>query len=131
MNQQKPKKPLTRGETEVMNILWDNPKPMTVHDIVARYDEPQPAYTTVGTFLKILEAKNYVEHRRVAGTGRTYVYLPTMTREKYLNQVLSEVKDSFFGHSAKKLCSFFIQHEDLSDEDLREIMQLIEQCTNE
>lgn len=125
MTKEKSRKPLTRGETEVMNILWESTKGMTVREIVDRYPEPQPALTTIGTFLRILEAKTYVEHRRIAGTGRTFVYSPTLSREKYLNQVLGEVRDSFFGRSAKKLCSYFIQHEDLSDEDLCEILELI------
>ena len=128
MSDEKPRKPLTRAETEVMNILWDSPLALAVRQIVERYAEPQPAVTTVGTFLRILEAKGYVEHRRMAGaSGRTFVYMPTMTRDKYLALVMGEVRDSLFGSSAKKLCSYFIEHEDLSDEDLMEIMALIEQ----
>ena len=128
MNDERPRKPLTRAETEVMNILWDSPQALTVREIVERYLEPLPAVTTVGTFLRILEAKGYVVHRRKAvSTGRTFVYMPTMTREKYLAIVMGEVRDSLFSRSAKKLCSYFIEHEDLSDEDLMEIMALIEQ----
>ena len=86
---------------------------------MAQYAEPQPAYTTVGTFLKILEAKGYVEHHRKDATGRTFYYSPMLTREKYTIQVLNDVKDSLFGSSAKRFCSFLIQSEELSDEDLR------------
>ena len=55
--EKKTMKPLTRAEMDVMNVLWDAPQALTVNEIVERYAEPQPAYTTVGTFLKILEAK--------------------------------------------------------------------------
>ena len=34
--------------------------------------------------------------------------------------------DSLFGCSAKRFCSFLIQNEELSNEDLREIMEMIE-----
>ena len=129
MNSSKIMKALTKAEMEVMNVLWDIPQALTVHEIVAQYPEPQPAYTTVGTFLKILEAKGYVEHHRKDVTGRTFYYSPMLTREKYTTQVLNDVKTTLFGNSAKRFCSFLIQNEDLSDEDLREILELIDPPT--
>ena len=126
MNNNKVMKALTKAEMEVMNVLWDVSQALTVHEIVAQYPEPQPAYTTVGTFLKILEAKGYVEHHRKDVTGRTFYYSPMLTREKYTTQVLNDVKNTLFGNSAKRFCSFLIQNEELSDEDLKEILELIE-----
>ena len=126
MNNNKVMKALTKAEMEVMNVLWDVSQALTVHEIVAQYPEPQPAYTTVGTFLKILEAKGYVEHHRKDVTGRTFYYSPMLTREKYTTQVLNDVKSTLFGNSAKRFCSFLIQNEELSNEDLREILELIE-----
>ena len=125
MNNTKVTKALTKAEMEVMNVLWDMPQSLTVHEIVAQYPEPQPAYTTIGTFLKILEAKGYVEHHRKDVTGRTFYYSPMLTREKYTTQVLNDVKSTLFGNSAKRFCSFLIQNEELSNEDLREILSLI------
>ena len=118
-------KPLTRAESELMNLLWNQPQGVTINDLVTLYPEPQPARTTVATFLKILEAKGYVEHRRVDGTGRTFVYSPLLTRERYVTCVLRDVKDTMFGSSMKKMISFFVQNEDISDDELREILELI------
>lgn len=118
-------KPLTRAESELMNLLWNQPQGVTINDLVTLYPEPQPARTTVATFLKILEAKGYVEHRRVDGTGRTFVYSPLLTRERYVTCVLRDVKDTMFGSSMKKMLSFFVQHEDISDDELREILELV------
>ena len=122
---EKTKKPLTRAEMDVMNILWDSPLALTINDIVERYSNPKPAYTTVATFLKILDAKGYVEHKRNEETGRTFFYSPMMSREKYITHVLNDVKDTLFGSSTKRLCSFLIQNDELSEEDLREILALI------
>ena len=118
-------KPLTRAESELMNLMWDQPQGVCINDLVALYPEPQPARTTVATLLKILEAKGYVEHRRVDGTGRTFVYSPLLTRERYVTCVLRDVKDTMFGSSVKKMLSFFVQNEDISDEELQEILELI------
>ena len=124
-NMEKTKKPLTRAEMDVMNVLWDSPLALTINDIVERYSDPKPAYTTVATFLKILDAKGYVEHKRKEETGRTFFYSPMMSREKYITHVLNDVKDTLFGSSTKRLCSFLIQNDELSEEDLREILALI------
>ena len=53
-------RPLTKAEMEVMNVLWDATEALTIHEIIERYPEPRPAYTTIATFLKIIEAKGKV-----------------------------------------------------------------------
>ena len=118
-------KPLTRAEMDVMNVLWDAQRALTVSEIVEGYAEPRPAYTTVATFLKILEAKGYVEHKRKEETGRTFYFSPMLSREKYTAHVVNDVKDTLFGSSAKSFCSFLIQNEELTDEELQEILALI------
>ena len=121
-------KPLTRAESELMNRLWDQSgQGLTINQLVELYTEPRPARTTVATLLKILEAKGYVEHRRVDGTGRTFVFSPLLTRERYVTCVLRDVKDTIFGSSVKKMLSFFVQNEEISDEELCEILELIAQ----
>ena len=58
----KEKRPLTKAETQLMQILWSMPKAEAyAADIMERYDEPRPAMTTLLTFLKILREKGYVE----------------------------------------------------------------------
>lgn len=114
---------LTKSETQVMNILWDMGRGACVADVLERYAEPRPAYTTVGTFLKILEQKGFVEHRK--GSGKLLIYSPLLTRERYQRQVMTDVKDTLFGGSGVKLVSFFAQQEELSEEELNEIKQII------
>ena len=111
---------------DVMNVLWNAGHALTVGEIVEGYAEPRPAYTTVATFLKILEAKGYVEHRKKEETGRTFYYSPMLSREKYVSQVVNDVKDTLFGSSTKRFCSFLIQNEELTDEELKEILSLIQ-----
>ena len=126
MTDKKTMKPLTRAEMDVMNVLWDADHALTVNEIVEGYAEPKPAYTTVATFLKILEAKGYVEHKRKEETGRTFYFSPMLSREKYIAHVVNDVKDTLFGSSAKSFCYFLIQNEELTDEELQEIMSLIQ-----
>ena len=64
---------LTKGEMQVMNVLWELQKGACVNDILTHYPEPKPAYTTIATFLKILTQKG---DRQIA-----HLYTPYHQRE--------------------------------------------------
>ena len=42
-----------------------------------------------------------------------------------MTQVLRDVKDNLFGSSMKKMLSFFVQSEELSEAELQEILSMI------
>ena len=115
---------LTKAEMEIMNVLW-NAKGMTTHEIIEEYPEPKPAYSTIATFLKILTNKGFIAPRKQEGGGKTFVFSPLISREAYTNRVMKEVKSTFFGNSLKSMLSYFAQHEEVSEEDLQEIMEMI------
>ena len=117
-------KTLTKGEMQVMNILWDMQRGACVTDIQKRFPEPPPAYTTIATFLKIMEQKGFVEKRK-SGSGKTFVYSPLLTRGRYRRMVMDDVKDTFFGGSVKSLVSFFAEEDELSQEDINEILTML------
>ena len=114
---------LTKSEMQVMNALWSAGKAMDVHEVVARYEEPRPAYTTISTFLKILTTKGFVDWKK--GNGKQYLYFPVISRGEYASRVMKDVKDNFFGGSASSLVRFFVEDEQLSETELRELLSLI------
>jgi predicted transcriptional regulator len=118
-------KTLTKGEMQVMNILWDIQHGACVADIQKQFPEPQPAYTTIATFLKIMEQKGFVEKRK-GSSGKTFVYSPLMTRERYRRIVMEDVKDTFFGGSVKSLVSFFAEEDELTEDDINEILTILQ-----
>lgn len=109
----------------IMNILWQMPDGGTVYDILEHYEEPKPAYTTVATFLKILEKKGYLESRKLS--GRTFTFFPLLTKEEYSRRAIQDVKKDLFAGSAKSLLSFFVQEEGLSKEDIQELLDLVKE----
>lgn len=123
MKKEKPQT-LTKSEMQVMNILWDMPVGACVRQVVERYPDPKPAYTTVSTFLKILQCKGFVETRK--GTGKQLIFSASVTRQEYTRRVMSDVKDNFFDGSASSLIRFFVHEEQLRPEDIRELLELIE-----
>lgn len=114
---------LTRGEMAVMNALWSAGKALDVHEVVAWYDEPRPAYTTVSTFLKILTTKGFVDFKK--GNGKQYLYFPVVSRAEYTSRVMRDVRDNFFGGSASRLVRFFVENEQMDETEIQELMELI------
>lgn len=114
---------LTPSETQVMNILWAMPDGGSVHEVVAGYAEPKPAYTTVATFLRILCNKGFVSYRRL--NGKTHQYFPLVTKEDYRRRVMGDVKDSLFGGSVSSLLEFFVRDEGLSPAEIADLMEMV------
>ena len=110
---------------QVMNVLWEMPEGGCIHDIIAHYPDPKPAYTTVSTFLKILLNKGFVEFRKFS--GKTHTYYPLISKENYTNQVMTDVKESFFGGSGSSLVKFFVEQEKLSESEIKELIEIIKE----
>lgn len=118
------KRTLTKAEIVIMNILWTMPEGGTVYDVLEHYDEPKPAYTTVATFLKILQNKGYVRAEKYQ--GRQQRFIPLVTKDEYTSQVLGEVKDDFFDGSGLSFVKFFMKKEQMTAEQLRELIEMVE-----
>ena len=114
---------LTRGEEEVMQILWQLEE-ASVAQIIEHIQEPKPKYTTVATFIKILENKGFVAHR---AEGRGFCYYAVVAKEEYASGVAKSLLDSYFGGSLSQMVSFFGKKEDISVAEMDEILEIVEQ----
>ncbi|MBE6298494.1 MAG: BlaI/MecI/CopY family transcriptional regulator [Bacteroidales bacterium] len=114
---------LTKAEMQVMNALWNLPEGGCIHEIIALYPEPKPAYTTISTFLKILHSKGFVEYKKLK--GKTYTYYPIVSRIEYTSTVMKDVKNSFFGGSVSSMVKFFVEKEEISEKDIKELLDMI------
>ena len=118
---------LTKSEFQLMSALWDIGRAARGWDILERYPDPKPSYTTIASYLKILLEKGYVEFFKKEGEGKTQWYLAKITRQEYTRQTMKEVKRNFFGDSMKSMFSYFVREENLSPEDIMEMLKSIEE----
>ena len=118
----KQNKELTRGELQVMTILWER-QHATVSEVLEVMDEPRPAYNTVLTFLRILTEKGFVGYEE---QGRQHRYHPLVQKGEYTRLYLRDVKERLFKGSAKSLISFFAEEEDLSVSEVNELISMLE-----
>ena len=115
---------LTKAEMQVMNALWALPDGGCIHDIIALYPEPKPAYTTISTFLKILLNKGFVNFRKIS--GKTHTYYPLISKDDYTSMVMKDVKESFFGGSGSSFMKFFVEKERMSESEVKELLEIIQ-----
>ena len=116
---------LTKAEFDVMSVLWDINHSATVNDILERFAEPKPAYTTVATYMKLLLEKGYVDYFKVKGEGKAKIYQAKVTRAEYTRQAMADVKKNFFGGSLRSMLNFFVKEENLSDEEIADLLSTI------
>ena len=118
---------LTKAEFQLMSILWDINHSACAWDILEHYEEPKPAYTTSATYLKVLYEKGFVDYFKNKGEGKTQWYVAKVTRAEYTRMTMKEVKKNFFDNSIKSMFSFFVKEENLSADDIRELLGMLEE----
>ena len=117
---------LTKVEFDVMNILWDIHGGACAWDILERYEDPKPAYTTIATFVKILINKGFLAAEKAGNGTRLFIYRPLLSKDEYTRRVMKDVKDNFFGGSASSFLSFFVREEQMSDDEIQKLFEMIE-----
>ena len=72
--------------------------------------------------LKILKDKGFVSSEK---HGKAQLFSTNISKEEYTRAYMKEVKNTFFGGSFASLVSFFAKDEQLSDDEVSEIMEII------
>lgn len=116
---------LTKVEFQIMSILWDINHSACAWDILERYQEPKPAYTTIATYMRVLYEKGYVDYFKNKGEGKTHMYVAKVTRAEYTRQTMKEMKKNLFDDSLESMFSFFVTEEKLTAEDIAELLRII------
>ncbi|MDR1416334.1 MAG: BlaI/MecI/CopY family transcriptional regulator [Prevotellaceae bacterium] len=110
---------LTKAEEQVLQILWELQEG-TVQDIRDKFEEPRPARTTIATVLNILENKQFVSH---TAQGRVNLYAPIVAKESYSKAQLLGIMKNYFNNSFASLVSFFAKENNLSIDELDELIE--------
>jgi BlaI family penicillinase repressor len=113
---------LTKQEEEAMQAVWLC-GPGSVKDFLDQMSDPQPPYTTLASTIKNLERKGFVNSEKV---GNTYRYVPAIKEEEYKKRFMSGFVSDYFQNSYKDLVAFFANEKKISADDLKEIINLIE-----
>ena len=118
---------VTEAEWKIMEVLWDH-SPRTMTEITAIL-EPETGWTrhTVITLLKRMLEKGSIS---MDDTERAKKYTPLVTRE----QASTEETHKFLSHVFKGKASLLVNHlvdaGDLSENELKQILDMIKEKKN-
>lgn len=120
-------KQLTKAEEEIMQVLWQLEEG-NVKGIIEILPSPKPAYNTVSTIIRILETKEFVNHRQ---EGKGYIYFPLIKKSDYSNTSLNKLVENYFQGSFKNMVSFFVKKNDIDLNDVEALLNEIKKNKDE
>ncbi|UMQ40770.1 BlaI/MecI/CopY family transcriptional regulator [Chryseobacterium sp. Y16C] len=118
---------LTGSEKILMEILWEKEK-VFMKDILESYPEPKPAATTVATLLKRMQNKDLVGFTLY---GNSREYYPKVGKGEYFKEEMTSMIDRFFNSSVAQFASFFTSNSKLTQKELKELRDIIDQQIKE
>ncbi len=114
---------LGKLELQIMNVVWDRGR-ATVQEVKDALSggAGKPAYSTILTMMRKIEAKGYLAHEL---SGRTYVYVPTLARREARRSLLGSLVDRLFDGSAAQLVNSLIEEGQVSPSELAQIRKML------
>ena len=116
-------KTLTVKEEEIMGYFWEK-GPLFVKQLLEFYDEPRPHFNTLSTIVRGLEEKGFLHHEVF---GNTYQYYALVSEKEYKSSALKEVVSQYYNNSYINVVSSFIEEEGMSVDELKALIEYIEQ----
>ena len=116
---------LSRRERQIMEVIYARGE-ATATDVLASLHDA-PTRTAVRTFLRILEDKGHLKHKK---RGREFVYHPVRHRETAGQSAFQRVLQTFFGGSIEKAVAAHLADPDaeIPSEELRRLASLVDQA---
>ncbi len=101
----------------------------TAHEVLADLAEP-PSYSSVRTFLRLLEERGHVRH---AQDGPRYVYSPIVKRRDAQRTAMAHLVETFFEGSVEDVVATLVESSrpKLSGEELDRIAAVIAKAKKE
>ncbi len=119
-------KRLTTKEEELMVFFWTK-GPLFVKELLEFYEEPKPHFNTLSTIVRGLEEKAFLSHKTY---GNTYQYFAAVSQEEYKKGALKNIISKYFNNSYLGVVSSLIKEEEISVDELRQLIDEVEKANN-
>lgn len=114
---------ITEAESEVMKLLWQK-EPLSASEIISELThQMQWSDQTIKTFLNRLHKKQAIRFEK---SGRNYLYYPLVSHDEYLKAENHSFLNRVYKGAVGRLCAKFLEEETLSEEDIKELQQILE-----
>ena len=120
-------KELTKAELQIMQYLWEMKRGF-LKDIVEKFPDPKPAYTTISTVIRVMVNKGFVGFETY---GKVHEYFPKISSQSYFRRHVKSLIKNHFDGSAVDFASFFTGEGEMDITELEEIKKMIDQKITE
>jgi BlaI family transcriptional regulator, penicillinase repressor len=119
---------LSRREREIMEIIYRRGQ-ATAAEVYEDLGQ-NPTYSAVRSFLRILEEKGHLLHKK---QSRQYLYYPLVPHENAVKLAIQDLLGTFFNNSTEQAVAALldIDRARLTDADLDRMAALIEKARQE
>ena len=114
-------KKLTEREEQIMQVIWQKDA-VFIREVVEGLPRPRPHYNTVATIVKILVKKGFLKSEKIGNTDR---YSAKVSIEDYRKEDIKDIKKKYFGNSLPKMMAHFAKQEELSEQEITELVNII------
>ena len=116
---------LSARERQIMDIIYQVGQ-ATVSEVCRQMYEP-PGYSSVRTFMNILEDKGHLTHKQ---DGVRYVYRPTRPRRAAGRSALRHMLETFYGGSVENVVAALLDvtGSKLTKQDFDRLAKMIEEA---
>jgi predicted transcriptional regulator len=114
---------LTRQELQIMKVVWEEGA-ATVREVRDAFSQRKAAaYTTILTFMRILEGKGALAHTK---SGRVFIYRPLLTHQQATRNHVHDLIERFFDGCPDRLIADVLKNEVMAPEQLGNAKNLLD-----
>ena len=117
-------KKLTDKELNIMEALWEHGE-QSIRDLIGNLPGPAPHFNTIATYVRRLEMHGMISHKELS--PKFYLYDAAVSRDQYVNAIHKENVNKLFGGSYMGFISNLVKEHDVSVDELKELIKMIEE----
>ena len=121
-------KDLGELQSAVLEIVWRIGEGTVAEVQTAFPEERRPAYTTVLTVLRTLEAKGHITHE---SDGKAHRYLAQVERDAAGRSALGRIVEKIFGGSRELLLTQLVEERAVDDAELKRLRKILNERLKE
>lgn len=107
-----------------MEALWEHGE-QSIRDLIGNLPGPAPHFNTIATYVRRLEMHGMISHKELS--PKFYLYDAAVSRDQYVNAIHKENVNKLFGGSYMGFISNLVKEHDVSVDELKELIKMIEE----
>lgn len=121
----------SENEWGIMEVLWSRGKDMTAAEIIGELGELDISPKTIRVMINRLVSKGLINYRVDERDARIYHYTAAKSRQACLDKKSERFVERYFKGNASQAVACFLQSGDITQEQLRELEDLVGQLKEE